>query len=38
MIIHMSIHTPKLGEVTDLIASMHSFGAAAAGLPRFIEA
>ena len=38
MVIHMSIHTPKLGKEQDLIASMHRFGATGAGQPGFIEA
>ncbi len=38
MIIHLSIHTPKPGEVEDLVASIHHFGAAGAGQPGFIEA
>jgi len=38
MIVHLSIHTPKPGKDTDLIASMHRFGAAAAGQPGFIDA
>jgi len=38
MIVHMSIHTPKPGMEQALIDSMHRFGAAAAGLPGFIDA
>jgi heme-degrading monooxygenase HmoA len=38
MIVHMSIHTPKPDKEQDLIASMHRFGAAAAGQPGLIDA
>jgi len=38
MIIHLSIHRPKPDKEVDLVASMHRFAAAAAGLPGFIEA
>ena len=37
MIVHMSIHTPKTGKEGELIASMHRFGAAAAGEPGLID-
>ncbi len=33
MIIHLSIHRPKPDKEADLVASMHRFAAAAAGLP-----
>lgn len=38
MIVHMSIHTPRAGKERELIASMHRFGAAAAGQPGLIDA
>jgi len=38
MIVHLSIHRPKPDKEVDLVASMHRFAAAAAGLPGFIEA
>ncbi len=37
MIVHLSIHTPGPGRESDLIASMHRFGAAAAGAPGLID-
>jgi heme-degrading monooxygenase HmoA len=38
VIIHLSIHTPRPGKESELIASMHRFGAAGAGQPGFVEA
>lgn len=38
MIAHMSIHTVKPEHEADLIASMHRFGAAAAGSPGLLDA
>jgi heme-degrading monooxygenase HmoA len=37
VIVHLSIHTPRPGREADLIASMHRFGAAAAGAPGLID-
>lgn len=37
MIVHLSIHTPRPEHEEDLIASMHRFGAAAAGAPGLID-
>ncbi len=37
MIVHLSIHTPRPGKEGDLIASMHRFGAAAAGAPGLVD-
>jgi heme-degrading monooxygenase HmoA len=37
VIVHLSIHTPRPEHEEDLIASMHRFGAAAAGAPGLID-
>lgn len=37
MIVHLSIHTPKLGKEQELIASMHRYGAAGEGQPGLID-
>jgi heme-degrading monooxygenase HmoA len=38
MFVHLSIHYPRPEHEADLIASMHRFGAAAAGAPGLVHA
>jgi heme-degrading monooxygenase HmoA len=37
VLVHLSIHTPRPEHEADLIASMHRFGAAAAGAPGLVD-